>query len=84
MSEGVLIAAFGIVAVAIGGLFALVLQHINQCSHHHTEMGAMREAIKRHDKEIGGRDSGIRGELHAQSDVLTRHELKIELLEKNT
>lgn len=83
MTEGVLIAAFGIVAVAIGGLYALMWQHINQCSGHHTEMGQMREAISRHDSEIGDRNSGIRGELHAQADALTRHEMQLAVLERH-
>lgn len=84
MSEGVLIAAFGIVAVSIGGLYALMFQHISHCGKVHVSMGAMQEAIKRHDAEIGGRNSGIRGELHAQADHLTRHEMQISVLEKRS
>jgi len=64
MSEQFMIAAFLLIAGAIGGLFMLLFNHVKECREVRekiTHIAAVAESIK---AEIGDHESGIRGQLH--------------------
>lgn len=57
--------------------------HVKEDAKAHQTVVVNSHRLDRIDVEIGDRKSGIRGELHAQTGVLTSHELRIEMLEKD-
>lgn len=56
--------------------------HIKEDVKVHERTAILEEQMERHDKDIGDHETGIRGELHAQTQVLTQHEVRITMLEK--
>lgn len=82
MSEPLLIAIFGIIAVAVGGLYALMIQHIGHCSAVHGRLARQEGKVERLERDIGDHGSGIRGELHAHSNTLTEHAMRLQMLDK--
>lgn len=68
MSEALLIAAFLLVAGAIGRVYQLLSRHIEKCNqeaiHNAHERGRHEAVINRILEDIGDGDSGIRGNIH--------------------
>jgi hypothetical protein len=56
--------AIGIVITLLVALLGLLLNHISQCSKFHERMAKMEAEMQSVKSEIGGRDTGIRGDLH--------------------
>ena len=71
MSEAVIIAAFGVVAVAIGGLYALLFQHISHCNTVQTSLGEMKATLALLQREIGDHETGLRGSIHKLRSEIT-------------
>lgn len=56
--------------------------HIKDDIKIHERTAVNESEIERIKKDIGDHESGLRGEQHAQTQVLTQHEVRITMLEK--
>lgn len=74
----------GIQLVVIGAVWRLILFHMRECATRNElrseQLGKIAANIERIKEDVGDHEHGIRGQLHAYSQVLTRHEMDIERL----
>ena len=56
--------------------------HIKEDVKVHERTAVLESKAERIDREIGGRDNGLRGEIHEHAQTLTHHEVRITMLEK--
>lgn len=67
---------------AIGFIASRLWAHVLECKHVSNDQAYMKADIERMKQDIGTHDSGLRGSVHATSQMCTQHELRITLLER--
>lgn len=65
---------------AQGGLLAMFIVHLFKCRDTRVDIAAIRGSIERIQRDIGDHEHGMRGQLHAHANALTRNEMDIEVL----
>jgi hypothetical protein len=69
---------FGLISV----LFLLWWSHIQNCRAIASDIAVIKEVLTTIRVEIGSRDTGIRGEIHAHSSLLAQHSFRLNLLDR--
>lgn len=57
--------------------------HVVECKSVAEKVSAVESDVERMKQDIGTHDTGMRGELHATSNLCTQHEFKLALMERH-
>ena len=86
MSEVTILWIFGAVialqTTIVGAIAAAFWAHVNHCKEIAAAMARIEANVERLTLDIGTHDSGLRGHVHATSNRVTEHGLKIAMLER--
>lgn len=67
---------------ALGFMGSRLWSHVVECKHVSNDAAYMKADIERMKQDIGTHDSGLRGNVHATSNLCAQHELRIAALER--
>lgn len=82
MSEAVLIAAFLLIAGAIGWLAKLLWDHVQHCREVHAKLAEIGSDVRRIQADIGTHDTGMRGTIHKTANEVTALRGEVLLLKR--
>lgn len=63
------------------GLAAMFVWHLFKCRDTRVDLATIKGAVARIERDIGDHDSGIRGEQHRQTRILTEHDYRLRRLD---
>jgi hypothetical protein len=82
MSEAVQVAAFLLVAGAIGTIAKLLWGHIEHCKVINAKLASIETKVDRVIQDIGTHETGMRGTVHKTANRLIEHEARLMVLER--
>lgn len=83
MSEGILIAAFLLIAGALSAIAKLLWDHVQHCKEVHSKLAEIGADVKRIQVDVGTHETGLRGATHELSNRVTEISMRLSLVERH-